>query len=78
MASPLSVGALLVTQDNKIILGKRSSADTDIGKNKISVIGGYLDPNDDLYKENSIVDIFGLPGEKFMKKQALLTTILLI
>jgi 8-oxo-dGTP pyrophosphatase MutT (NUDIX family) len=58
-ANPLSVGALMVTQDYKIILGKRSAVDTDIGKNKISVIGGYLDPSNDLSnRNNKIVDIF--------------------
>jgi 8-oxo-dGTP pyrophosphatase MutT (NUDIX family) len=58
IANPLSVGALLMTQDNKIILGKRSPADTDIGKNKISVIAGYLDPNKDLDKRTNMVDVF--------------------
>ena len=66
-ANPLSTGTVLVTQDNKIILGKRSSSGTDTGKNKISVIGGYLDPTKDLVNHNNtVVDTFhGIKREIF-------------
>jgi hypothetical protein len=43
-ANPLSVGAALVTMDNRIILGKRSAARIDAGKSTISVPAGYIDP----------------------------------
>ena len=61
-ANPLSVGAVLVTMDNRIILGKRSAAGIDVGKSAISVPAGCVDPKKDTStiidnNENSI-DIF--------------------
>jgi hypothetical protein len=59
-ANPLSVGAVMVTNDNKIVLGKRSK-DIDIGKSKNSVAAGYLDPEKDMTNSansDSTVDIF--------------------
>ena len=47
-ASPLSVGVVLVTMDNRIILGKRSAARIDASKSTISVPAGYIDPKKDM------------------------------
>jgi 8-oxo-dGTP pyrophosphatase MutT (NUDIX family) len=47
-ANPLSVGAVLVTRDNRIILGERSAAGIDAGKSTISVPAGYIDPKKDV------------------------------
>lgn len=50
----------MVTNDNKIVLGKRSK-DIDIGKSKNSVAAGYLDPEKDMTNSansDSAVDIF--------------------
>jgi 8-oxo-dGTP pyrophosphatase MutT (NUDIX family) len=63
-----------VTKDNKIILRKRSAVDTDIGKNKISVIGGYLDPSNDFYNRNNnniVVDIFGAAKREIYEETGL-------
>jgi 8-oxo-dGTP pyrophosphatase MutT (NUDIX family) len=59
-AIPLSVGAVIVTKDNKIVLGKRAK-DIDIGKSKISVAAGYLDPEKDIVNSansDNTLDIF--------------------
>jgi 8-oxo-dGTP pyrophosphatase MutT (NUDIX family) len=59
-ANPLSVGAVIVTKDNKIVLGKRAE-DIDIGKSKISVAAGYLDPEKDMVNSansDNTLDIF--------------------
>lgn len=53
-ANPLSVGAVLVTKDNKIVLGKRAEHIVDVGKSKVSVVAGYLDPKQDMV--NSATD----------------------
>lgn len=53
-ANPLSVGAVLVTKDNKIVLGKRAEDIVDVGKSKVSVVAGYLDPKQDMV--NSVDD----------------------
>jgi 8-oxo-dGTP pyrophosphatase MutT (NUDIX family) len=45
-ANPLSAGAVLITKDNKIILGRRSSS-IDGSKSAFSVIAGFLDPQKD-------------------------------
>jgi 8-oxo-dGTP pyrophosphatase MutT (NUDIX family) len=65
ISNPLSVGAVLITEDNKLILGRRSSS-IDGSKYALSVIAGYLDPQKDILhihnKDGSdyvdIVDIF--------------------
>jgi len=49
-SNPISVGIVLVTLDNKIILGRRTN-DVDIEKSKIAVMAGYADPTLD-WKEN--------------------------
>jgi 8-oxo-dGTP pyrophosphatase MutT (NUDIX family) len=74
IANPLSVGAVLITGDNKIILGRRSST-IDGSKSSISIVAGYLDPRKDLknISKNGIksgqvrsVDIFyGITREIF-------------
>jgi 8-oxo-dGTP pyrophosphatase MutT (NUDIX family) len=59
-ANPLSTSTVIVTRDNKLIFGKRSS-DVDTSKFKISVLAGYIDPNKDimtLANGNRQVDIF--------------------
>jgi hypothetical protein len=43
ISNPLSAGAVLITKDNKLILGRRSSS-IDGSKYALSVIAGYLDP----------------------------------
>ena len=55
-SNPISVGAILVTLDNKIILGERSN-DVDSQKSKIAVIGGNADPRYDFIQDKP--DIFG-------------------
>ena len=55
-SNPISVGAVLVTLDNKIILGERSN-EVDSQKSKIAVIGGNADPRHDFSKDKP--DIFG-------------------
>jgi hypothetical protein len=63
-ANPLSVGAVLVTKDNKIVLGKRAEDIVDVGKSKVSVVAGYLDPKQDMVNsdaaddDNNNIDIF--------------------
>jgi 8-oxo-dGTP pyrophosphatase MutT (NUDIX family) len=65
ISNPLSAGAVLITKDNKLILGRRSSS-IDGSKYALSVIAGYLDPQKDILrirnKDGSdyvdIVDIF--------------------
>jgi 8-oxo-dGTP pyrophosphatase MutT (NUDIX family) len=60
-ANPLSVGAVLVTKDNKIVLGKRAEHMVDVGKSKVSVVAGYLDPKQDMVNsptDNNNIDIF--------------------
>lgn len=49
-SNPISVGIVLITLDNKIILGRRTN-DVDIEKSKIAVMAGYADPSLDC-KEN--------------------------
>ena len=63
IAFPLSVGSILVTSDNKLVFGKRSS-DIDAEKNTISVVAGYLDPRKDFVRTTYLdsdgwkIDIF--------------------
>ena len=64
ISNPLSAGVVLITEDNKLILGRSSSIDG--SKYALSVIAGYLDPHKDILcihnKDGSdyvdIVDIF--------------------
>jgi hypothetical protein len=62
-ACPLSVGSVLVTNDNKLVFGKRSSK-IDAEKDRISVVAGYLDPRKDFVcrpdsdSETCKIDIF--------------------
>jgi 8-oxo-dGTP pyrophosphatase MutT (NUDIX family) len=49
ISNPLSAGAVLITKDNKLILGRRSSS-IDGSKYALSVIAGYLDPQKDILR----------------------------
>ena len=73
IANPLSAGAVLKTEDNKLLLVRRSSS-IDGSKSTISVIAGYIDPQKDIVCNNKkddpdyaeIVDIFhGIEREIF-------------
>jgi 8-oxo-dGTP pyrophosphatase MutT (NUDIX family) len=61
MSNPVSVGVILISKDNKLILGRRSSS-IDSDKSSISVVAGYLDPRKDLirvpHSNSQRVDIF--------------------
>lgn len=54
----------MVTKDNKIVLGKRAEDIVDVGKSKVSVVAGYLDPKQDMVNsdaaddDNNNIDIF--------------------
>lgn len=48
-ANPLSAGTVLISKDNKIILGRRSSS-IDGSKSAFSVIAGFLDPQKDFVR----------------------------
>jgi 8-oxo-dGTP pyrophosphatase MutT (NUDIX family) len=47
MANPLSVAAILVSNDSKLLIGRRSS-NTDASKSSFSVVAGYIDPEKDI------------------------------
>lgn len=61
IGNPVSVGVILISKDNKLILGKRSSK-IDADKSSISVVAGYLDPQKDIIRDHHSnsdkVDIF--------------------
>ena len=47
IANPLSVCALIITSDDKIVLGKRSKF-VDLSKLKLTIPSGWIDPSKDL------------------------------
>jgi hypothetical protein len=73
IANPLSAGAVLITEDNMLLLVRRSSS-IDGSKSAISVIAGYMDPQKGVVCNSKkdgpdyadIVDIFhGIEREIF-------------
>jgi 8-oxo-dGTP pyrophosphatase MutT (NUDIX family) len=47
MANPFSVAVILVSNDSKLLIGRRSS-NTDASKSSFSVVAGYIDPEKDI------------------------------